>query len=145
MPRRSARVFQILAWITLAGFVLQLYLGGVGAFGANTYAWHRAVGHIVGYPIYVLPIVALIGRLGRRVIGASALLFVLYMLQVILPNLRADLPYVAAFHVVNALVLMGVASAAARMAGEVPSDAKPEAVETGRWAESAARGERQHG
>jgi hypothetical protein len=46
-------------------------------------------------------------------IGLSALLVVLTIVQVMLPSLRASISLIAALHVVNALALMGVSAAIA--------------------------------
>jgi hypothetical protein len=59
-------------------------------------------------------VVALVGGFGRRLIGLSALLLVLTIVQGLLPSLRTEVPWLAALHPVNALVLMGVTAAIGR-------------------------------
>lgn len=54
------------------------------------------------------------GRLGRQLIGLSALLVVLAIVQMLLPSPRGAAPWVAALHPVNALVLMGISARLAR-------------------------------
>ncbi len=69
---------------------------------------------MLAIPILLLLVLALAGRLGSRLIGLSALLVVLTVVQVMLPSLRFSLPFVAALHVVNALALLGVSGAITR-------------------------------
>ena len=45
------------------------------------------------------------------------LLLGLYIVQMALPSLRVGLPYIAAFHVLNATALVGVAAATGRASG----------------------------
>jgi hypothetical protein len=114
MQRTILYVHQGLAWVVLAGLFLQFYLAGMGLFGAASFEFHRTWGYLLAIPILLLLVLALAGRLGRRLIGLSALLVVLTIVQVMLPSLRASIPLIAALHVVNALALMGVSAAIAR-------------------------------
>lgn len=107
-----------LAWLTLAGLVVQFYLAGAAAFGATSFAVHAIWGHVLGLIVMILPILALVGGLGRRRIVLSTLLFVLYVAQYALAAFRFTLPYAAALHAVNALALLGVT---AQLAWAVPS------------------------
>jgi hypothetical protein len=59
-------------------------------------------------------VLALSGRMGRRWIGLSALLLVLFALQSLFIAFRADLPAAAALHPVNALAIFYVAQLVAR-------------------------------
>ena len=59
-------------------------------------------------------VLALAGRMGWRLIGFSALLFVLTVVQILLPGLRDSVSWVAALHPVNAVALGGVTSICAR-------------------------------
>ncbi|MFS8531421.1 DUF6220 domain-containing protein [Sphaerobacter thermophilus] len=117
MQMALARAHQIVAWFTVVGILLQIYLAGGGSFGAVSYDLHRAWGNLLGLPILVLPILALAGRIGRRGIGLTMLLLGLYIVQMALPSLRVGLPYIAAFHVLNATALVGVAAATGRASG----------------------------
>jgi hypothetical protein len=110
------RVQQGLAWAVLAGLVLQIYFAGLALFGATSFELHRTLGYLLAIPVLLLSILALAGRLGWRLIGLSALLLVLTIVQGILPSLRAGTPWVAALHPVNALALLGASSAIARQA-----------------------------
>jgi hypothetical protein len=114
MRRTILYVHQGLAWVVLANLLLQFYLAGMALVGATTFEFHRTLGYLLAIPILLLPVLALVGGLGRRLIGLSALLVVLTIIQVMLPSLRFSFPFVAALHVVNALALLGVSAAVAR-------------------------------
>src|SRR5215467_8775739 len=101
------RVFQGLAWLVLAGLVLQVYLVGAALFGAATFQPHRALGVALAMAILLLLVLTLVARPGRSAVGLAALLVALTVVQVLLPSLRTGLPGVAAVHAVNALALMG--------------------------------------
>jgi heme A synthase len=85
-------------------------------FGASSFEAHRAVGYLVGLLILILLLLALIRRGPRRLLGMSALLAVLVIVQVLLPSLRTSVPFVAALHTVNALALLGVTATIMRSA-----------------------------
>ena len=100
----------------MAGLVLQFYLAGMGMFGASNWDAHRAVGYLLALLILVLLVLALIRRGPRRLLGMSALLAVLVIVQVVLPSLRTSVPFVAALHPVNAMALLGVTATIMRSA-----------------------------
>jgi hypothetical protein len=58
--------------------------------------------------------VALVARPGRRVVGLAALLAGLTVVQVLLPSLRIDVPWLAALHTVNAMAMAFQAAALVR-------------------------------
>jgi len=99
------RILQGLAWLVVAGLVVEFYLAGSALFGATTFQPHRALGVGLAAAILLLLIVALIARPGRRVVGLAALLLVLGIVQVVLPSLRTAVPWVAALHPINAVAL----------------------------------------
>jgi hypothetical protein len=106
-----SRIFQGLAWLVLAALVLQFYLAGAALFGAITFQSHRALGNLLAVAVVLLVITALVARPGRRLVGLTMLLASLTLVQVLLPSLRTELPWVAALHVVVAMG-MGVQAAA---------------------------------
>lgn len=111
MRQTIGRIHRVLAWIVLAALVFQVYLAGVGLFGADSMDLHRDFGFMIELPVLLLFILALVGRLGRQTIGMSAALVVLTIIQVnVLPALDGDLAWVAALHPVNALALMGLSA-----------------------------------
>jgi Family of unknown function (DUF6220) len=101
-------IFRWLAWLVAAGLVIQFYFAGAALFGATTFQPHRALGDGLAAAILLVLVVALIARLGRRVLGLVAVLTALTIVQVILPSLRSGSLWLAALHVVNAAILIAV-------------------------------------
>ena len=114
MQRTMARLYTGLAWVILAGLLFQFYLAGTALFGATTFEAHRSLGMALVLPVVALLLLAVAGRMGRRLISISALLLVLTVVQILLPGLRDNVSWVAALHPVNALALGGVTSLCAR-------------------------------
>ena len=110
-------IFRGLAWLVVAGLVLQFYLAGAALFGVTTFQLHRQLGDALGAAILLLLIAALIARPGRRVVAMATVLTGLVIVQLVLPSLRSGVPWAAALHVVNAAALLGVSINIARAAG----------------------------
>jgi len=110
----GTRILKGLAWLVLAGLVVEFYLAGAALFGVTTFEPHRTLGLVLALAILLLLVLALVARPGRGVIGLAALLTALTVVQVLLPSLRTGLPWVAALHVVNAVALAVQAVAIAR-------------------------------
>lgn len=117
MQPTISRLHQGLAWIFLAGLLIQLYLAGAPLFGAASFQPHRMLGSALTLAAFLLPVLALVGRLGRQLIGLSALLAFLAIVQAMLPALRSTVPVIAAFHSINALMLMGISARIGRNGG----------------------------
>lgn len=119
--------FAALAWLYVALVAVQVFLAGAGVFGATDFELHVGVGYLAAFigPIILLA-VAVVAR-GGRLIGLTGLLLLLGVVQSILPSLRADAPYLAALHPVNALLIAWLALTIAReatvLARESPRDA----------------------
>lgn len=114
---RSARyVYLALIWTFLAAVVFQTFLAGVGLFGVSSMQLHREVGwYVHGGPILLL-IAAAVARPGARTIWLNVGLFAIVFVQPLLPGLRGELPFVAALHPVNALLIFWLAAVLARKA-----------------------------
>jgi hypothetical protein len=107
-----------LAWLFIALLTIQVFLAGVGLFGAGRMSTHVDFGYTIsGVPLLLL-IAATVGRAGR-LIGMSAVLLVLAFVQTSLPYFRDDLPFIAALHPVNALALFWLTATIARRATEL--------------------------
>ncbi len=116
---QTASAGQIIQWarfgliacalLFATGAVAQVFLAGLSVFdSANYWSNHVDLGRMLGMPALLLPILALVERVGIR-IGVMALaVTVLYVLQMMLANL--DSGTVAALHAVNALALIGSAA-----------------------------------
>ena len=114
MQRIMSQSHQWLARIFLAGLLLQFYLASTAMFGAGSFQPHRMLGAALTMLVFLFPVLALAGRLGRQLIGLSVLLLVLTIVQMMLPSLRGAVPWIAALHPVNALVLMGISARISR-------------------------------
>jgi heme A synthase len=84
---------------------------------------HRTLGYLLVLPVLLLVVLALIRR-ERRLIGLTAALIVLIIVQVLLPSLRTSVPWLAALHPINALALMGLTAGIARAAQPKQADAR---------------------
>ena len=105
-----------LSWLVTGLVLVQFFLAGV---------WHAEViaspeVHVMlGLSLVIggllLLISAVAGVTGRRLIGLSALLFVLLLLQpVIIEQRRLGAPFISAFHALNGVIIFTVAFALAR-------------------------------
>lgn len=98
--------FLILTWVYLAGIVVQVFLAGIGLFGAaRDFSDHANLGWILHLGPVPILIVAAVGRVGARTLWWTAALLLSVAVQPFLPGLRGDLPWVAALHPVNAMLI----------------------------------------
>ncbi len=113
-------VYQVAAWLFVAAVLATVFMAGISLFAQGTF-WqnHKDFGYSVGLLVPVLIVLALLARIPRTHIPLLALLFVLYIVQTILPVLRGSAPFVAALHPVNAMLVFGVAVVHARRAREL--------------------------
>ena len=107
---RWARIgFAILAWLLAGLAIIQVYLAGTAVAqlgGSGNFEMHRNFGYIIGIIALVQLILSFAGKLGARMIGASALLLVGMALQSVLVFIRADQPTIAALHPVNGFLIV---------------------------------------
>lgn len=108
MQRVVSQLHQTIAWVFLAGLLLQFYLAGAPLFGVTSFQPHRMLGGALVMLAILSPVLALVARLDRRLIGLSFLLLLLTIVQGMLPSLRGGVPWMAALHSVNALALLGI-------------------------------------
>lgn len=111
------QVHAIVAWAFVASIVVQVFLAGLAIpqLGGNgSFATHRDFGYLIGLITLIVLIAAIAARAGRRRIGQAAGLLVLYVVQSSLPYMDPDLPFAAALHPVNALVMFGLGVVYAR-------------------------------
>ncbi|MEO8638547.1 MAG: DUF6220 domain-containing protein [Chloroflexota bacterium] len=99
-----------MVWIYLAAILFQVFLAGIGLFGvAKDFEPHVGLGWILHLVPVLLLIVAAVGRVGSRLVWWTTALLVVQFIQPILATLRNDLPLVAAFHPVLALIIFWLA------------------------------------
>jgi hypothetical protein len=119
MQRTIYQLYRGLAWLFVAGAVLQFFLAGLGVFGTGAaFGIHATVGTILAFASVVLFVLAgalaLSGREARRGAGLAALLVVLMVVQYALVELFSGaVPALAALHPVNGLLILSVAFALA--------------------------------
>jgi hypothetical protein len=103
------------AWLLVAGLVVQVFLAGLGVFRRSaSFDAHRDFGFLLELLPIVLLILGLIARHGRRPAFLAAGIFGLFLLQSIFVGLRADAPEVAALHPVNGFLITLLAIVLAR-------------------------------
>jgi heme A synthase len=105
-----ARAHRGLALLFQVAVVVQFFLAGLGSFGAESFDAHKGLGNALGLVGLVLLILAAVGR--REALPASALLFVLLIVQGILGSAGSDVGFLGGLHPVNALLILGVGSLA---------------------------------
>jgi hypothetical protein len=97
------------AWLFVASIVVQVFLAGaaIGNLGGSgNFDAHISFGYeVMGIIALAVLLTAIAARAGRRNIGISFGLLVLYIVQTILPNLRESMPSLAALHPLNAMIL----------------------------------------
>ena len=107
---RAARLgFALLAWLFVALAIFQVFLAGAAlrvlGGGADDFSTHQAMGFVIIIIALIQLVLSFAARLGWRMIGASAVLLVLMILQSALVHLNA--PNLAALHPLNGF-LVGV-------------------------------------
>jgi len=130
MLTRGARRAHAIVTATFASCAaVQVFLAGLGVFDdPRFFVTHREFGYLFGWLTLVVLVLALAGRMPRRITGLSALLLGLFALQSVLVSLRAGLPAAAALHPLNGFVILGIAAVTARAswpvrAAPMPADA----------------------
>jgi hypothetical protein len=110
MRKALSTAYSGFGWLIVALGVLQFFLAGLGIFGAESFSAHETVGGILhGFTILVF-LLAIAGPRTGRDIGMGFVLAALTTLQISLPELRDDAPWLAAFHPVLALLVLGLAA-----------------------------------
>jgi hypothetical protein len=96
----------VVAWLLVAGLVIQIFLAGLGVFSdPASFETHRDFGYMLELLPLILLVLGSIARLGRRAAGLAAGIFGLFLLQSVLVGLRDDAPQVAALHPVNGFLI----------------------------------------
>ena len=136
---RAGSAYAWVAWLLAAAAVVQVFLAGLGVFeDPSRFVIHREFGYLIGWFAVVLLVLAIVGRLGRRLIALSILLGVLFALQSVFVLLRSSAPFVAALHPVNGFLIILVALVAGRDAREVVSVRAGDARDPGEAESSSA-------
>ena len=114
------RIHAIAAWAFVITIVIQVFYAGAAITalgGSGSFRTHIDFGYsAVGIAALAVLVTAFLARRPRREIGIVAGLVLLYGVQTSLPYAKVDLPWVAALHPVNALLLFALAAWYARRA-----------------------------
>jgi hypothetical protein len=102
----ARKMFVALAWLFVLAVGVQFFLAGLGVLGGESLEAHRQWGFIV---LHLIPILmftaAIVGRMGRTVLGLTAALFLLVFLQPLFADPELDPRWLRSFHVLNALLI----------------------------------------
>ena len=109
MRAQITRVYGWLAVLWAALVIVQVFLAGLGIFGAESFDAHKAFGNVLHALTALILLLAIAGPRTGRDIGMSAALFILVTIQIGLVSARDDAPGLAALHPVLALFAMGLA------------------------------------
>src|SRR5207344_2409213 len=100
----ARKTFVGLAWLFVLAVAIQFLLAGLGVLGGESIEAHRQWGFVVLHLIPILMLVAaIIGRMGRSVIGLTILLFLLVCLQPLYAHPELHPLWIRSIYVLNAL------------------------------------------
>jgi hypothetical protein len=113
-------IHMVIAWLVVAGLVVQVWLAGRGVFDTSAgFAPHRDLGYTLGLIPIVLLVLGLLGGMGRRVAILAVAIFVLVIVQSVLVFQRTSNPSIAALHPVNGFLILLLAVVLARDSWEM--------------------------
>jgi hypothetical protein len=105
----ARKVFVGLAWLFVLAVAIQFLLAGLGVLGGESMEAHRQWGFIVLHLIPILMfIAAIVGRMGRTVLGVTGALFLLVFLQPLFADPELDPRWLRSLHVLNALFIFAL-------------------------------------
>jgi hypothetical protein len=109
-PSTARRVRLWLTAVFIVGVLVQVYLAGRGIFGVSNFDAHKEVGNAIHGVSALILIATLFGTdmRNRTDVGLALALLVLTTIQMAIGS--RDHPDVAAFHPVNAFLIMGAAA-----------------------------------
>ena len=107
MRSGATTAYSALALAIAVGVIVQVFLAGLGIFGAESFDAHEGFGWILHTAAIVVFLLALLGPRTGRTIGLGFGLLVLMTIQIFFVSTRDDAPYVAALHPVFALLVLG--------------------------------------
>jgi hypothetical protein len=110
-------IYAALAWLFVAGLVVQVFLAGRGVFESPVeFETHRTWGFLLELFPIVLLIGGLVAGVGRRLAVFAIVAFVLFILQSVFVALRESSPILAALHPMNGFLILLIAIEMAREA-----------------------------
>jgi hypothetical protein len=124
---RIARyVYAFLAWAFVAGILLQVFYIGIGLFvEPQDFELYTTFGWILHpFPVLILLAAPVARAGGRRILLTTALAVAVFFIP-ILAAVRADLPWVAVFHPISAVLGFWLALVVARGATSLLRSSDP--------------------
>jgi hypothetical protein len=109
MRKALTLAYHWLALLIAIGIVVQVFLAGLGIFGAESFDAHKSFGFILHLLTILVFLLAIGGPRTGRTIGMGFGLAALVTIQILLVGARDDAPGLAAFHPVLALFALGLA------------------------------------
>ena len=110
----ARRIHPWLAGLFAVGVIVQAFLAGAAIpqlGGSGDFEMHKSVGYTaMGIIALALLIAGGLGRANGAMIWGSVAVFVLYIVQTLLPTFSASTPALAALHPANAVLLFGIAA-----------------------------------
>jgi hypothetical protein len=120
MVSGARQLYLALVWLYLVGILVQVFLAGMGLFGAaRDFQAHIGLGWLLHLVPILLLVAAAVAKVGPRLIWWTVALLVVQFIQPILALARFDAPMVAAFHPVLALVIFWLALTIGLMAWQL--------------------------
>lgn len=110
MTRWLRLAFVVGSAIFLACVVIQVFLAGLGVFRTEAdFATHRDFGYAFFLLAAINLVLAILAKAGRVLIGLSALIVGLFILQSVFVAVRETNPEMAALHPLNGFLILLVA------------------------------------
>ncbi len=102
--------YVVYTWLILGAVIVQFFLAGLGVFGGgNNFEAHRNLGYALLFLMALDLVLAIVARLPWRIVGLTLLLPLLVVLQSVFIQLwESGQSTLAAFHVVNALLIFSL-------------------------------------
>lgn len=117
------------AGLFVACAVVQVFRAGLGVFeDPKAFLTHRDFGYVFGWLTLLILVLALVGRMPRRITGLSLVILVLFSLQSVFVVLRPTIPAVAALHPLNGFAILAVAWITTRSSWAVRRERAPEST-----------------
>jgi hypothetical protein len=110
MRKGLSTAYSGLGWLIVLLGVVQFFLVGLGFFAGESFEAHEGLGWGIHSLTIVVLVLAIAGPRTQRDIVLGVALFVVTTIQTSLPALRDDAGWLAAFHPVLALAILGLAA-----------------------------------
>jgi hypothetical protein len=100
--------YQWLVWLFLLGLAVQFFLAGMGVLGGESIDPHAGLGSLLQLVSLIMLILAFVGKVERRLLIMTLVLFVLMVLQSVFAQPDLDPVFLRTFHVFDAFLIVGI-------------------------------------